>query len=117
MRIQHVQISRWLPETIHLLKSLAEVTREGKRAVVGLLLAGSNAATRQRRSGFPLGMQQLGYVRGRDYVIADRYADGDLTQLPMLVQELVQLKADVILTGTTVGAREVKRQGTISQFT
>jgi hypothetical protein len=32
MRIQHVQISRWLPETIHLLKSLAEVTREGQQA-------------------------------------------------------------------------------------
>src|SRR5436190_13065178 len=32
----------------------------------------------------------------------------------MLVQELVQLKSDVILTGTTVGAREIKRQnGTI----
>src|SRR3954470_17280727 len=81
-----------------------------KRAVVGVLLAGSNAATQQRRSGFPLGMQELGYVQGRDYVIEDRYADGDLTRLPMLVQELVQLKSDVILTGTTVGAREVKRQ-------
>ena len=85
-----------------------------KRAVIGLLLAGSNAATQQRRSGFPLGMQELGYVEGRDYVIEDRYADGDLTRLPMLVQELIQLKSDVILTGTTVGAREVKRQnGTI----
>jgi ABC-type uncharacterized transport system substrate-binding protein len=85
-----------------------------KRAVVGLLLAGSNAATQQRRSGFPLGMQEIGFVQGRDYVFEDRYADGDLTRLPLLVQELVQLKCDVILTGTTVGAREVKRQnGTI----
>jgi putative ABC transport system substrate-binding protein len=85
-----------------------------KGAVVGLLLAGSNAATQQRRSGFPLGMQELGYIQGRDYVIEDRYADGDLTRLPVLVQELVQLKSDVILTGTTVGAREVKKQnGTI----
>ena len=66
-----------------------------KRAVIGLLLAGSNAATQQRRSGFPLGMQELGYVEGRDYVIEDRYADGDLTRLPMLVQELIQLKSDV----------------------
>jgi putative ABC transport system substrate-binding protein len=81
-----------------------------KRAVVGLLLAGSNAATQQRRNGFPQGMQEFGYVQGRDYVIEDRYADGDLTRLPMLVRELAQLKSDVILTGTTVGAREVKRQ-------
>jgi putative tryptophan/tyrosine transport system substrate-binding protein len=81
-----------------------------KRAVIGVLLAGSDTATQQRRSGFPVGMQELGYVQGRDYVIEDRYADGDLTRIPLLVQELVQLKSDVIVTGTTVGAREVKRQ-------
>jgi putative ABC transport system substrate-binding protein len=81
-----------------------------KPAVIGLLLAGSDAATQQRRTGFPVGMQEFGYVQGRDYVIEGRYADGDLTRLPTLVQELVQLKSDVIVTGTTVGAREVKRQ-------
>src|SRR5204863_6271337 len=32
MQIRHVRISRWRPETIHLLTSLAEVTREGKQA-------------------------------------------------------------------------------------
>jgi putative ABC transport system substrate-binding protein len=84
------------------------------KAVIGLLLAGSNTATQQRRGGFPLGMQELGYVQGRDYVIEDRYADGDLARLPTLVQELVRLKPDVILTGTTVGTLGVKRAtGTI----
>jgi putative ABC transport system substrate-binding protein len=59
-------------------------------------------------------MQQLGYVEGRDYVIEDRYAEGDLTRFPVLVQELLKLKSDVVVSGTTVGAREVKRQnGTI----
>src|SRR5438045_3042323 len=77
-----------------------------KRAVIGLLLAGSNTATQQRRSGFPLGMMELGYVQGRNYVIEERYADGDLARLPTLVQELVRLKPDVILTGTTVGTLE-----------
>jgi putative ABC transport system substrate-binding protein len=85
-----------------------------KRAVIGLLLAGSKTATQQRRSGFPVGMQELGYVQGRDYVLEDQYADGDLTRLPSLVQEMVRLKPDVIVTGTTVGTREVRRQtGTI----
>jgi putative ABC transport system substrate-binding protein len=85
-----------------------------KRTLIALLLAGSEAATQQRRSGFPQGMQQLGYVDGRDYVIEGRYADGALARLPRLVQELVALKPDVILTGTTVGTLEVKRAtGTI----
>ena len=81
-----------------------------KRAVIGLLLASSKNATQERLSRFGLGMQELGYVEGRDYVIEDRYAEGDLARLPRLVQELVQVTPDVIVTGTTVGAREVKRQ-------
>jgi putative ABC transport system substrate-binding protein len=85
-----------------------------KRALIAFLLAGSKSATEQRRNGFPLGMQELGYVEDRDYVIEGRYADGDLARFPALVQELVGLKPDVILTGTTVGILEVRRAtGTI----
>jgi putative ABC transport system substrate-binding protein len=89
------------------LVTLAQVP--AKPARIGLLLAGSKTATQQRRSGFPLGMRELGYVEGRDYTIEDRYADGDLARFPALVQELVQIKPDVILTGTTVGTLEVTR--------
>jgi putative ABC transport system substrate-binding protein len=85
-----------------------------KRALIAFLLAGSKSATEQRRNGFPLGMQELGYAEDRDYVIEGRYADGDLARFPALVQELVGLKPDVILTGTTVGILEVRRAtGTI----
>jgi len=81
-----------------------------KRALIALLLASSKTATQDRRSAFQLGMQEFGYIEDRDYVIEDRYADGDLGRLPTLVQEMVGLKPDVIVTGTTVGTREVKRQ-------
>jgi putative ABC transport system substrate-binding protein len=92
------------------LPSLAALAQgRTKPALIGLLLAGSEAATQQRRSGFSLGMQQLGYVQGRDYLIEGRYADGDLARFPALVAELVQSKPDVILTGTTVGTLEVTR--------
>ena len=43
-----------------------------KRALIALLLAGSKNATQERLSRFRLGMQELGYVEGRDYVIEDR---------------------------------------------
>jgi putative ABC transport system substrate-binding protein len=89
------------------LSALAQVPTRPAR--IGLLLAGSKTATQQRRSGFPLGMQELGYVEGRDYTIEDRYADGDLARFPALVQELVQIKPDVIVTGTTVGTLEITR--------
>jgi len=85
-----------------------------KPALIGVLVLGSKEATQPRLSGFPQGMQELGYVQGRNYIIEGRYADGDLVRLPTFFQELVRLKPDVIMTGTTVGILEVKRAtGTI----
>jgi ABC-type uncharacterized transport system substrate-binding protein len=42
-------------------------------------------------------LRDLGYIEGRDYALADRYADGDLARLPALAQELVRLVPDVIV--------------------
>ena len=47
--------------------------------------------------GFPQGMRERGYVEGKNLVIEWRFADGDLTRLPGLAGELVQLKPDVIV--------------------
>src|SRR5947207_12901317 len=80
-----------------------------KPALIGVLVAGSKEATQPRVSGFPQGMQELGYVQGRNYIIEGRYGDSDLARLPTLFQQLVDLKPDVILTGTTAGILEVKR--------
>lgn len=85
-----------------------------KRAVIGLLLLGSKAATQPRLSGFPQGMRELGYIQGQNYLIEDRYADGAVARLSALFQDLVRLKPDVIVTGTTVGILEVKQaMGTV----
>src|SRR6516225_695556 len=72
-----------------------------KRPLIGLLLATSKAAGARYYSGFPLGMRELGYLEGRDYGLEDRYADGDASRLPLLAEELVRLKPDVILVGST----------------
>src|SRR5690349_3970052 len=84
-----------------------------KPALIGILLLGSKTATQPRLSGFPQGMQELGYVEGRNYIIEGRYADGDVARLPTIFQELIQLRPDVILTGTTAGILEVKH-GTVT---
>jgi len=54
-------------------------------------------------------MRELGYLEGRDYGLEDRYADGDGSRLPLLAEELVRLKPDVILVGTTPGALAAKQ--------
>jgi putative tryptophan/tyrosine transport system substrate-binding protein len=81
-----------------------------KRPLIGFLGASSKAAgARFYRSGFPLGMRELGYLEGRDYGVEDRYADGDASRLRLLAQELVRLKPDVILVATTPGVLAAKQ--------
>jgi putative tryptophan/tyrosine transport system substrate-binding protein len=44
------------------------------------------------------GMRELGYVEGKSYVIVARFASGDFTQLPRLVDELAGERVDVIVS-------------------
>jgi putative tryptophan/tyrosine transport system substrate-binding protein len=46
-------------------------------------------------------LQELGYVEGRNLVLDVRRADGHLARLPGLAAELVSLRPDVIVAGTT----------------
>ena len=62
--------------------------------------------------GFPQGMRERGYVEGKNLVIEWRFADGDLTRLPGLANELVQLKPDVIVAGGPQAIRAVKQATT-----
>jgi putative ABC transport system substrate-binding protein len=58
-----------------------------KRPLIGFLGASSKATGARYYSGFAIGMRELGYVEGRDYGFEDRYADGDASRLPSLVEE------------------------------
>jgi len=76
--------------------------------VIGLLAPGSKIAGKRFYDGFPLGMQRRGYLEGRNYVLAVRYAEGDLARLPLLAEELVRLKPDVIVAGTVAATLAAK---------
>jgi putative ABC transport system substrate-binding protein len=80
-----------------------------KRPLIGFLGASSKAAGERYYGGFPLGMRELGYLEGRDYGVEGRYADGDASRLPLLAEELVRLKPDVIVAATTPGALAAKQ--------
>jgi putative ABC transport system substrate-binding protein len=58
---------------------------------------------------FAEGMQERGYVKGRDFDLVVRTADGVLDQLPAIVQEVVQLKPDVIGVPATLEAVAVHK--------
>src|SRR5215831_20545949 len=80
-----------------------------KRPLIALLAGSSKAAGARYYSGFSLGMRELGYLESRDYRFEDRYADGDGSRLPLLAEELVRLKPDVIVATTTPGTLAAKR--------
>jgi len=49
-------------------------------------------------------MRELGYVEGRNIVIERRYAEGRAERFERFAQEMVQLKADLIIVTTTPAA-------------
>ena len=72
----------------------AKVARIGYLATN--LAAGSHLA-----EGFRQGLRDLGYVEGSNVLIEYRDAEGKFERLPALAAELVALKVDVILAGST----------------
>jgi putative ABC transport system substrate-binding protein len=55
------------------------------------------------------GLRELGYVEGRDVVVEYRWAEGHYERFPALIEELLALKVDVIVTAGTPAALAVKR--------
>ena len=80
-----------------------------KRPLIGFLGAASKTKAARYYDGFALGMRELGYLEGRDYGFEGRYTDGDASRLPLLAEELVRLKPDVIVAATTPGAVAAKQ--------
>ncbi len=74
-------------------------------------LAADSASTRLYDS-FRQGMRDLGYVEGKTCVIQPRFADGKYERLPGLAEELVRLKADVIVAVTTLSVQAAKKATT-----
>jgi putative ABC transport system substrate-binding protein len=79
-----------------------------KRAVIGMLLGGSEESTRRSMVAFHHRMRELGFNEGQNIEVHYRYAEGVLTRLPTLAAELVRLKPDVIVTNFGAGARAAK---------
>src|SRR5262249_44040237 len=84
-----------------------------KVARIGFLLVGGFTDT-SRTDAFRQGLQQLGYIEGKNILIEWRRAEGKLERLDELAAELVRLKVDVFVTsGNAVTRAAKKATGTI----
>jgi putative ABC transport system substrate-binding protein len=99
-------------------------------AVLVLILAGPTTADAQQASqtyrvaflglaserpsvaAFTDGLRELGYVEGKNLSLAIRSADGRPERLPRLASELIALKPDVLVVGSTAPTLAAKRATT-----
>ena len=73
----------------------------GKVWRIGILETTSLALNAANLAAFQKGMQELGYVEGRHYVIDYRSADGRAERFPDLAAEMVRGRVDLIVTRGT----------------
>ena len=80
----------------------AEVS--SKRPVIAWLSGGTAQFSAGFVDNFLRGMRDLGYVEGRNLDMVYRFTDGYGDRLPVLTDEVVRLKPDVILASAIIAA-------------
>jgi putative ABC transport system substrate-binding protein len=86
-----------------LILRFAEAQQPTKVPRIGFLAAISPAAISARIEAFRQGLNELGYIEGKNIVIEWRSAEAD--RVPGLAAELVRLKVDVIVTAGPLSTR------------
>ena len=77
-----------------------------RRPLIGWLGGATPQTGAPSVDAFLRGMRDHGYVEGRDFNLAYRFAHGDFTRYPALAHELVDIRADVILAISAPIARQ-----------
>jgi putative tryptophan/tyrosine transport system substrate-binding protein len=81
---------------------IAEAQQPPKVAKIGWLSARSSSVPGPEL--FRPALRELGYIEGKNIAIEYRYADNKFDRLPVLADELVNLKVEVLLTPSTIEA-------------
>jgi putative ABC transport system substrate-binding protein len=100
-------------EFIALLGSAAawphEVRAQPLQSVVGYLNSATPKTFARLTTAFRQGLDEAGYVEGRNVAIEYRWAEGEYDRLPVLAADLVKRKVAVLVATTTPAALAAKR--------
>ncbi len=88
--------------------SMPSRSQSAKTRRIAALLPGTEAGYRTRFDAFRGELKRLGYVEGRDLSIEVRWGNNRVERFPALAAELVALKPDVILTGSSAAIAACK---------
>jgi putative ABC transport system substrate-binding protein len=83
-------------------RSIAFAQPAAKVYRVGFFLGATGESVASLFDALKEGLRDLGYVEGRNVVFERRYADGHMDRLPEIAAELVRLRVDVIVTGSSI---------------
>jgi putative ABC transport system substrate-binding protein len=75
---------------------------------IGYLGVTSPSLESHQVEGFLQGLNNFGYVEGRNIVLEYRWAEGHYERMPALAAELVRLKPDILVTAGTPAAMAAK---------
>ena len=87
---------------------LAARAQQAAIPVVGYLNNGSLESDASRLTGLRRGLNEIGYVEGRNFVIEYRWAGNQADRLPALAADLVQLRVTVIVAAGLLPALAAK---------
>jgi putative tryptophan/tyrosine transport system substrate-binding protein len=77
-----------------------EAQQPGKIFHIGFLDQSTASGTAVLRDAFRQELSKLGWIEGKNIMFEYRYAENKLDRVPSLVDELVQLKVDVLVVRT-----------------
>lgn len=87
---------------------VGEAQQARKVWTIGVLWTSSPALVSSAQAALRRGLHEAGYVEGKNIQVENRYAEEKPERLPALAAELVQLRADVIVTQGTLATKAVK---------
>ena len=87
---------------------LAAGAQQPAMPVIGYLNNGSPESDASRLTGLRRGLNEIGYVEGRNFVIEYRWAGNQADRLPALAADLVQLRVTVIVAAGLLPALAAK---------
>jgi putative ABC transport system substrate-binding protein len=87
----------------------ARAQQAGKLPTIGMLNTGTPSSQAFEIAAFVQRLRELNWIEGRTVAIEQRYAEGHAERYAAIAAELVRLKVDVIVTGSTPGTLAAKQ--------